>query len=67
MGESTRSISDKNAYSLDRGGEGEASVIKYDMSRDRDVVGGGIKATIPFVIRGIVDENTLCGTGSKFM
>jgi hypothetical protein len=47
--------------------KGEASLIKYDLSRDHDAVGGEIKVAIPFMIWGIADEDTPCGTGSKLM
>jgi hypothetical protein len=45
----------------------EASLIKYDVLRDHNMVGGMVKAEIPFVIWGITDEDTPCGTGSKLM
>jgi hypothetical protein len=37
------------------------------MLADHDVVSGKIRATIPFVVRGITDEDTPGGTKSKLM
>jgi hypothetical protein len=52
---------------MGRGYEGEAGLIKHDMSGDHDVISGKIEAVIPFVVRGIADENTSGGTRSKLM
>jgi hypothetical protein len=47
--------------------EGEACLIKNDMSGDHDVIGRKVKAAIPFVIQGIANENTPGGMRSKLM
>jgi hypothetical protein len=52
---------------MGRGCEGEAGLIKNDVSRYHDAIGGKIKVAMPFVVRGIADENTSGGTGSKLM
>jgi hypothetical protein len=50
-----------------RGCEGEACLIKNDVSGDHNVVGGKIKAAIPFEVQGITDEDPPDGTKSKLM
>jgi hypothetical protein len=37
------------------------------MSGDHDAVSGKIKVVVPFVVRGIADEDTPGGTRSKLM
>jgi hypothetical protein len=40
---------------------------KNDVSGDHNVISAKIKVAIPFVVRGIADEDTLGGTRSKLM
>jgi hypothetical protein len=46
-----------------RGREGEICLIKNNVSRDDDVVGGEIKTPITFVVNGVSEENTSNGSG----
>ena len=48
-------------------GEGERCLIKDDMSRDDDPVGGPIKAGVAFVVRRITEEDTHGGARSEFV
>jgi hypothetical protein len=48
-------------------GEEEGRLIKDDMPRDDDPVGGPVKATIAFVVRRITEEDTQGGARSEFI
>jgi hypothetical protein len=50
-----------------RGREGEICLIKNNVSRDDDVVGGEIKTPITFVVNGVSEENTSNGSGCQFV
>jgi hypothetical protein len=41
---------------MEWGCEGKADIIKHDMSGDHNTISRKIKATIHFVVQGIVDE-----------
>jgi hypothetical protein len=47
--------------------KGKQPSSKNNVSGDHSAVSGKIKAVIPFVIQGIVDEDTSGGTRSKLM
>jgi hypothetical protein len=49
------------------GCKGEPSLIKNDVSGDLDAISGKIKAPIPFVVRGIADEDTPARMRNKLM
>jgi hypothetical protein len=43
---------------MGRGRDGEICLIKNNVSRDDDVVGGEIKTPVTFVVSGVSEENT---------
>jgi hypothetical protein len=52
---------------MGRDGEGKLCLIKNNMSRDNDVIGGVIETLITFVISRISEEGTSGGPGCQFM
>jgi hypothetical protein len=52
---------------MGRGCEGEACLIKNDVSGDHDTIGGKVKAAVPFAVWGIADEDTPGGMERKLM
>jgi hypothetical protein len=52
---------------MGRGREGEICLIKNNVSRDDDVVGGKIKTPIDFVMSGVSEKNTSSGLGCQFV
>jgi hypothetical protein len=52
---------------MGRSYEGEADLIKNNMSGDHDAISRKIKATIPFVLLVIADEDTSGRMRSKLM
>jgi hypothetical protein len=50
-----------------RGKEGEICLIKSNVSRDDDVVGGEITTPVTFVISGVSEKNTFGGTRCRFV
>jgi hypothetical protein len=52
---------------MGRGKEGEICLIKNNVSRDDDVVGGEIKTPVTFVVSGVSKENTFGGPRWQFV
>jgi hypothetical protein len=52
---------------MGRGREGEICLIKNNMSRDDDIVGGEIKTPVTFMVSGVSEENTSGGPRCQFM
>jgi hypothetical protein len=52
---------------MGRGREGKIYLIKDNMSRDDDVVGGEIKTLLTFVVSRVSEENTSGGLGCQFV
>jgi hypothetical protein len=52
---------------MGRGCKGESCLIKDDISGGHDTISGKSKAAIPFVVRGIADEDTPIGMRIKPM
>jgi len=49
------------------GGEREDGLVKHHVARDEDPTRGEVKATVPLVIRGVPEEDTLSRTGSQLV
>jgi hypothetical protein len=49
---------------MEQGREGDICLIKNNMSRDDDVVGGEMKTPVTFVVSGVSEENTSGGPRS---
>jgi hypothetical protein len=49
------------------GGKGKQGFVEYDVSGGNGAVCVAVEANIPFVVRGIAEEHTKGGTGSKFV
>jgi hypothetical protein len=52
---------------MGQGREGEICLIKNNVPRDDDVVGGEIETPVAFVIGGVSEENTSSGLGCQFV
>jgi hypothetical protein len=52
---------------MGRGREGEIYLIKNNVSRDDDVVGGEIKTPVTFVVSGVFERNISGGPRCQFL
>jgi dihydrofolate reductase len=50
-----------------RGREGEIRLIKNNVLRDKDVIGGEIKTPVTFVVSGVSEENASSGPRCQFV
>jgi hypothetical protein len=52
---------------MGQGREGEICLIKINVLRDNDVVGGEIKTPVTFVVSGLSEENIAGGPRCQFV
>jgi hypothetical protein len=62
---------EQNAQVVWRGaawrGKGEGGLVENDVARDNDAVRGKVKTSVPLVLRGVAEEDTLRRAWSEFV